>query len=273
MAEQTIIRSPHGSERPYVATSRASAQNRSLSWEARGVLWYLLSKPDDWKVKAGDLEQNCGRDKVRSILNELISFGHLERVKQEKRSDGTFRDVEYRVHETPLPEKPYSGRPDSGQAPLLHNKEEHTTEEHKTDRSGDAGTPPQPTPKLQWYKHPAVQVYREEVHRYPAKSWYQTIVEAVGDNTDKWRGIVRDWIGSGWNPGNVKGMLDVFQNGWQKPVGGNGKTAGTPGTIPAGMEKQHRSDIKELTPEQAEAIKASIRKQMQEAGNANKNAA
>jgi hypothetical protein len=132
---------------------------------------------------------------------------------------------------------------------------------------------PQTQPKEDFSKHPAIKAFREETHRYPPKSWYEKIAGAVGENVDKWRGIVNEWVGHGWNPTNVKGMLDVFQNGWQKPSNGSGKSAGMPGTIPAGMEKQNRSDIKELTPEQAAALKASILKQMRETEHANKNAA
>lgn len=124
-------------------------------------------------------------------------------------------------------------------------------------------SPPQPItqPAPQLYKHPAIQAYRDETHRYPAKAWYQTIIDAVGDNIDKWRGIAREWVGRGWNPSNVKGMLDVYANGWQKPD--NGKwVSGVPATIPQGMGKESRSDIKTLTPEEAEAAKAEIRRTM-----------
>jgi hypothetical protein len=71
-----IIRASRN-EYTYVIISRATAQDRSLSWAARGVLAYLLSKPDDWQVDAGDLQQGCGRDKVYSLLAELIAAGYL----------------------------------------------------------------------------------------------------------------------------------------------------------------------------------------------------
>lgn len=69
-------------------------------------------------------------------------------------------------------------------------------------------------PKLS--QHPAVQKFREVTHRYPAKAWYQDIVDTVGDDLEEWESIVKDWVGLGWNPTNVKGMLDVKRRGWSK---------------------------------------------------------
>src|SRR5258707_13097107 len=42
-----IIRASRKNQ-PYVMISRTTAQDSTLSWAARGVLAYLLSKPDDW---------------------------------------------------------------------------------------------------------------------------------------------------------------------------------------------------------------------------------
>ncbi len=111
---------------------------------------------------------------------------------------------------------------------------------------------------------PAIKVFREITHRYPAQAWHQDIVDAVGEDVEKWRGIVKEWVGWGWNPANVKGMLEVYRDGWSFP-GKNGsgdRPAGTPGTIPKGMEKQSRTDIRQLTPEQEAAAVASILAQM-----------
>ena len=55
IATPTIIRAPRSAEHPYFACRRAPAQDEALSWEARGVLWYLLSKPDDWIILESDL--------------------------------------------------------------------------------------------------------------------------------------------------------------------------------------------------------------------------
>ena len=58
MTKETIIRRQKGSESPFFATARRTAQDARHSFEARGVLGYILSKPDDWKVKIEDLRRD-----------------------------------------------------------------------------------------------------------------------------------------------------------------------------------------------------------------------
>lgn len=78
-----------------------------LSWEARGLLVYLLSKPDKWTVQVRDLinrtknaiGKSAGKDKVYSIINELRAAGYIYR--EFKREGGSFVGVDYEVSETP----------------------------------------------------------------------------------------------------------------------------------------------------------------------------
>jgi len=130
----TIIRTPHDTERPYFSMCRSTAQDKNLSWEARGVLAYLLSKPSDWKVMIADLKQNCGRDKVRKILAELTQHGYMK-ISQSRDTKGRFTG-EYQVYETPIAETPIAENPIAENpspetrhrkpvtgTPPLHNKE------------------------------------------------------------------------------------------------------------------------------------------------------
>jgi len=63
---------------------------------------------------------------------------------------------------------------------------------------------------------PAVQIFQSKVRRLPAKSWWVEIQEMVGDtpeSLERWGAVVYAWLGQGWNPGNVAGMLDHFRRG------------------------------------------------------------
>lgn len=95
----STIRTPRTKDRPYFSMCRATAQDDSLSWEARGVLSYLLSKPDTWKVNVKNLQQKCGRDKIHRILKELRESKYLHLLR-ERKPDGTFEWI-YHVYETP----------------------------------------------------------------------------------------------------------------------------------------------------------------------------
>jgi hypothetical protein len=125
-------------------------EDERLTFEARGVLAYILVKPDTWQIQINDLRRagSTGRDKVYRILNELISFGYVIRT-TERRRDGTMGQIIYHVYENPqvverstpdelvsnqpLPEKPDTVQPDTVQPypenTDLSNKEETTNKE------------------------------------------------------------------------------------------------------------------------------------------------
>ncbi len=64
--------------------------------------------------------------------------------------------------------------------------------------------------------HPALAAYRSETHLNVSKTWQAEVIQKVGGDggdINRWRGIVRAWVGSGWNKQNVKGMLEAFSAG------------------------------------------------------------
>ena len=105
LAPETVIRiSKH--ERAFLTVANATVQDARLSWEARGLLVYLLSLPGDWEIRVSHLinQGNAGRDAVRRMLRELQEFGYasgIGRVSQERGERGRFGQNEIRVYETP----------------------------------------------------------------------------------------------------------------------------------------------------------------------------
>lgn len=77
--------------RDFTMISNFMINDASLSWEARGLQMYLLSKPDDWKVRLYDLIARgpAGEHKIQRMLRELEDAGYLLR-KRFRRKDGTF---------------------------------------------------------------------------------------------------------------------------------------------------------------------------------------
>jgi len=70
--------------------------------------------------------------------------------------------------------------------------------------------------------HPAVQVYRQVHQRYPAKGSWVKIAETVGDKESDlafWREVLSTWATRGYNPMNVAGPLEWFQ---QRAIPKNG---------------------------------------------------
>lgn len=101
----TIIRTSKR-ENPYVMIDKYGLNDERLSWKAKGLLAYLLSKPDNWQVYESDLIKRAtdGRDSVRTGLRELEKFGYLSR-RQIRGENGSFRNMEYIIYERPITEE------------------------------------------------------------------------------------------------------------------------------------------------------------------------
>jgi hypothetical protein len=76
-------------ERSYVSIENSMFEDADLSYRAKGVLGYLLSKPDDWTVRVADLVKRGkeGRDAIYTALNELRDLNYLHYY-QPKNSKG-----------------------------------------------------------------------------------------------------------------------------------------------------------------------------------------
>lgn len=86
----------------FVIMDKRPLEDKRLSWKAKGLLAYLLSKPDSWNCMVTDLikQSKDGRDGVRAGLNELIAAGYVKRSKVVG-EDGQFEGCDYEVSEIP----------------------------------------------------------------------------------------------------------------------------------------------------------------------------
>ena len=109
--KKTIIRAERDNSCPYFTVPRQTAQNRKLSFEARGLLFYLLSKPDDWKVHVRDLEQGCKSGRVYRILDELAEHRYIKKPTRTQDKEGKIIWTSYLVYSIPYPEKPCMDEP------------------------------------------------------------------------------------------------------------------------------------------------------------------
>jgi len=90
------------SVRPYTVIDRQAVQDQRLSFRARGILAYLLSKPDGWVVSMKDIQNNGleGRDAIRKCMKELKENGYaaLENIRGE---DGKITGRAYIITDRP----------------------------------------------------------------------------------------------------------------------------------------------------------------------------
>ncbi|EHO83686.1 hypothetical protein [Fusobacterium ulcerans] len=113
-------------EKNFTVINNEILQDEGISWEARGIACFLLSKPEDWEISVTALSNiHGGRDKIRKIFTELINAGYMYKS-QDRSKKGKFSSniiylsdcKEYLVTEIiskevlqPLPEKPSTVKP------------------------------------------------------------------------------------------------------------------------------------------------------------------
>jgi uncharacterized phage protein (TIGR02220 family) len=104
---------------PFVIIDKTALQDNRLSWKAKGLLAYLLSLPDDWKVYVKELSKHAtdGRDATNTAIKELIKVGYItrERVRGE---DGQFTGWDYTVTENGFS---VNGKPENGKSNTTNN--------------------------------------------------------------------------------------------------------------------------------------------------------
>ena len=89
-------------DRNFVIVSKTLINDLTVSWKAKGILIYLLSKPDNWELVIGDIISHStdGRDKVYSGLKELETAGYIKRSR-EKSKKNRYIGYVYFVYEKP----------------------------------------------------------------------------------------------------------------------------------------------------------------------------
>lgn len=79
-----IIRTVKNKDNPYYLKNRTAPNDPRLTWKAKGVHDYLMSKPDHWEAVINELVTASadGEATVRSAINELIEFGYMHRARE-----------------------------------------------------------------------------------------------------------------------------------------------------------------------------------------------
>lgn len=86
----------------FVLVHKGFIYDPNISAKAKGILLYLLSRPNNWKIYTSEIQKHMtdGLKAVNSGVNELIKIGYIER-KQTRKDNGDFGEYEYFVYEKP----------------------------------------------------------------------------------------------------------------------------------------------------------------------------
>lgn len=126
-------------ENPYAQIDKTCLDDISLSWKAKGVLTYLLSKPDKWKVNIDDLKNKStdGRDAIYSALKELRDAGYAELVNSFDENNKLL-GKEWIIHETAISGKSRNGKIPNRENPDISNNDINSNNELSAESEKDS---------------------------------------------------------------------------------------------------------------------------------------
>lgn len=136
----------------FVCIHKGALENPKLSFKAKGLWAYCMSRKNDWQFHVSHLSKVSKEkeDAVYSAIKELEKEGYIRKVQNNK--NGKFEKVDYEVYEEsqlkkclPQPGFPDAGFPDAGNPALVSNDGSVNIEE-EIYTEGKAPVPPLPPP-------------------------------------------------------------------------------------------------------------------------------
>jgi hypothetical protein len=99
MSNLCVIRTHRNKK--FATINLTANEDKKLSWKAKGIHTYLISRPEDWEVYLVELEKRStdGRDGLRTGLIELHKTGYLDW--NQENVNGKFLKTHYDVYEVP----------------------------------------------------------------------------------------------------------------------------------------------------------------------------
>lgn len=126
----------------FVTVHKSFIHDDNLSWKAKGILLYLLSRPDDWQIYETELVRHStdGLSGLKTGIKELEKVGYIQRTR--KRDDkGRLKEYEYAVYEKPSHirfsnvGKTYIGKTNVGKSHTTNNNS--TNNKNTNNETGD----------------------------------------------------------------------------------------------------------------------------------------
>jgi len=86
----------------YIHIDQTNINDPNLSWKAKGIFTYIMSRPENWEISSSDLINKSidGKGALYSGLNELIAAGYIYRAVKRNEKSNIIKWL-YVVFETP----------------------------------------------------------------------------------------------------------------------------------------------------------------------------
>jgi hypothetical protein len=175
-----------------------------LSWKAKGILAYLLSKPDGWTARIADLKKKGrnGRDSVRSGMTELEEVGYLFRnVRKDAKGRFNHETVVYEKPQKPATENPSMDNPTVLSTELVSTQlDSPAVQEAPTSRSGQVKkTAKTPNPNFTPLRSRWVSLYESQYGCDPVFDGRRAkvlsdLLKQVKNDLDKAIGVLTEFL-------------------------------------------------------------------------------
>lgn len=97
-----IVRTLKNQSNPFTMIDNQFINSKNLTSRAKGILLYILSKPDDWKIYETNIANNMadGIENIKAGMKELTTQGYIS--KEKVRVQGKFTGWAYSIIERPM---------------------------------------------------------------------------------------------------------------------------------------------------------------------------
>jgi hypothetical protein len=178
----------------WAAIANSTLEDERLSFRARGILAWLLAKPDGWSVNSTTIAEHGteGREAVRTALRELEEFGYM--VREKVRCDIGQIVTVTTVYETP----PGTGfrapvdRAPVSRAPRSKNPEQEPTTPSPPAVGGGGGASPRASSTNPYSKafEAAWVMYPRKVEKKAAWVKWQATLSRIGPTPENKRILI-----------------------------------------------------------------------------------
>ena len=192
----------------YTVVPNDTVRDGSLSFEATGLLCFLLSLPADWAIHKSWLQNQklgCGRDKLTRLISELEEAGYIKREVSQL-DDGKLNGYDWFVYPTASLKNRNTDNPDDGKPATTKERSLKSKDSTNLDQSKIAREELIESSFDYWWE-----AYPTKTARKAAFKKWQSITKKMDDNivTELTNHIVSD----------VRFRLDGLANGDDRFIG------------------------------------------------------
>lgn len=89
----------------YTLIPNIGLEDPTLSAKAKGLLAYMLSKPNDWTFYQRELQEHFtdGKDSIKSAMAELVHHGYIAKEARSRNSRGQLQESNWIIFDGPSP--------------------------------------------------------------------------------------------------------------------------------------------------------------------------